>query len=298
MLKSMTAFGRCKTITPSGTKNVSVEIRSVNNRYFDCTVKLPRQFSFLEDKIRAYLSERGISRGKIDVSVGVETIRQEDMKIVIDTGIAEMYINALRELRDAYGLRDDISVMSVARNPDVFRMVSTDEDEENSQWNDILPVLSEAVDRFIEARIREGEALEKDMAVKVGNIRSLAAEINSISLGNIKDYPDKFRKRMERILDDFNAQADENILLNEVALFADRISIDEEVVRLNTHLDSFMNIIASEEVPGRKLDFLVQEINREANTMASKSQDMEISRKVVEIKAEIEKIREQIQNIE
>ncbi|MBR5447681.1 MAG: DUF1732 domain-containing protein, partial [Clostridia bacterium] len=207
------------------------------------------------------------------------------------------YIASLKALRDEFGLADDISVMSVAQNRELFRTKRPEEDVERD-WEDVKSILSVAIDAFIEAREREGAALGRDIEQKIENIKAWAAQIGEISERNIETYPAKLTARIKQLLDDFDVEVAEQRILTEAAVFADKASIDEELVRLATHFDSFREILNSKENSGRKLDFLLQEINRETNTIASKSGDIEIARIAVDIKAEIEKIREQIQNIE
>ncbi len=297
MIRSMTAFGRCRALTERGDRDITAEIKSVNNRFLDCTVKLPRQYSYLEEKVKSYVSERGITRGKVDIFIGIDVLEEKGVAVALDTAAAESYIASLKLLRDTFGLDDDISVMSVAQNRELFRTRRPEEDV-SRDWEDVKAVLSVALDRFIEAKEREGEALGRDIEAKICGIRTMAGRIAELSAANIAKYPEKLANRMKQILADFDANASEQRLLTEAAIFADKASIDEELVRLGTHFDSFGEILRSPENSGRKLDFLLQEINREANTIASKSADIEIARIVVDVKAEIEKIREQIQNIE
>ena len=295
MLKSMTAFGRSRN-TVDG-KDITVEIRSVNNRFFDCSVKLPRAFSFLEEKIKPYLQAAGISRGKVDVFIGIDILNSPAPAIGIDEGYAAAYINALRALGDTFGLKDDISIMRVAQNHDVFVIQKSEEDIEKD-WEEVRSVLDEAVSAFLEGRQREGDNIEQDLKEKIENIRRRVTQIEALSEKDIAGYREKLEARLREMLSDHHLAFDENRILTECAVFADRIAIDEELVRLRSHLDGFYDILASGEPAGRKLDFLVQEINRETNTIGSKCQNSTIARLVVDNKCEIEKIREQIQNIE
>ena len=297
MIRSMTAFGRHRGLTDRGDRDITAEIKSVNNRFLDCNVKLPRSYGYLEEKVKSYVSERGITRGKVDVYIGIDTIEETGVEVTLDRAAAESYIASLRALRDEFELRDDISVMSVAQNRELFRTKRPEEDVERD-WADVKAVLSKAIDSFIEARDREGAALGRDIEAKIENIKAWAAKIKEISEANIEKYPVKLQNRIKQLLSDFEVEIAEQRILTEAALFADKASIDEELVRLATHFETFREILASNENSGRKLDFLLQEINRETNTIASKSGDIEIARIVVDIKAELEKIREQIQNIE
>jgi len=297
MIRSMTAFGRHRALTERGDRDITAEIKSVNNRFLDCSVKLPRSYGYLEEKVKSYVSERGITRGKVDVYIGIDVIEETGVEVSLDRAAAETYIASLKTLRDEFGLKDDISVMSVAQNRDLFRTKRPEEDTERD-WADVKAVLSVAIDRFIEAREREGAALGRDIEGKIENIKTWAAKIAEISEGNIARYPEKLEKRIKQLLSDFDVEVAEQRILTEAAVFADKASIDEELVRLNSHFEGFREILNSDENSGRKLDFLLQELNRETNTIASKSGDIEIARIVVDVKAELEKIREQIQNIE
>ena len=295
MIKSMTAFGRARKTV--GGKDITVELRSVNNRFFDCSVKLPRSFSFLEEKVKPYLQSRSISRGKVDVFIGIDVIDSPIPEISIDEGYAKAYIDALRSLGDKFELRDDISVMRVAQNHDIFVIRKSEEDTEK-EWNDVREVIDEALDRFIAGRIREGENIQKDLISKVENIRSITKKIEALSSADVSEYKTKLEGKLRDMLADNRIVFDENRILTECAIFADRVAIDEELVRLSSHFDGFFDILAADEPAGRRLDFLVQEMNRETNTIGSKCQNSSIAKMVVDIKCELEKIREQIQNIE
>lgn len=297
MLKSMTAFGRARRTAPSGDRDILAEIKSVNSRYMDCNVKAPRGYSFLEERVKAYLTSRGIVRGKVEVYIGIDVIRKTGMNISLDTALAESYIAALRELRDTFSLEDDISVMKVAENREIFNVTRAEDDMEKD-WADVLPVLAEAVDLFDAGRIREGANLQADICSKVESIRRTAAEIAVLSSKDITTYREKLEARIREILDSNDIEIAEQRILTETAIFADRVAIDEELVRLESHFKAMEEIIESPEAAGRRLDFLMQEMNRETNTIGSKAQNSEIAHKVVFIKNELEKIREQIQNIE
>lgn len=291
----MTGFGRARR-TVDG-KDITIEIKSVNNRFFDCSVRLPRAYSFIEEKIKPYLQSRGISRGKVDVSISIEQVGETETQIAIDTAYAEQYISVLRELGEKFSLRDDISIMSVAQNRDVFT-VSKKEDDIERDFAAVSEVLSEAVDLFISGREREGENLARDIKGKIESIRESAKKIEELSADDIEGYRAKLEEKLRAMLSDNRIVFDENRILTECAIFADRVAIDEELVRLSSHFDGFYSILESSEPVGRRLDFLVQEINRETNTIGSKCSNAEIAALVVNMKCEIEKIREQIQNIE
>ena len=295
MIRSMTAFGRSRVTTEE--KDITVEIKSVNSRYLDCTVRMPRRYGFLEDKVKTYAQQNGISRGKVEIYVGVDTLADTEVEILLDEAYAKGYITALEKLRDTFSLRDDISVMSVAQNREVFTTKRTEDDEEGD-WLMIKEVLDKALAEFVDARKVEGEKIEKDITSKIEGIRAKAKIVAEYSDEEIKAYNAKLTERIKQFLDDNNITIDEARILTESAIYADRVAIDEEITRLNCHFGAFYDILASGEPCGRKLDFLLQEINRETNTIGSKAQHLEIAKLVVDIKAELEKIREQIQNIE
>lgn len=297
MIKSMTAFGRAKQTTADGSKDITIELKSVNNRFMDVTVRLPRSYSFLEEKIKGYLTQRGITRGKIEINVTVDVLSSASVEVSIDKGLAASYIQALYELRDAFNLKDDITAMRVAQNRDLFIEKKADEDLERD-WQDFLPVLEAAIDMFIAAREREGANLRQDLLLKADAIRERKARVAELSQNDVDTYAEKLEARIRQILDNHSLEIDENRILTEVGIFADRVAIDEELVRLDSHLDAFAQIMDAPEPAGRKLDFLVQEINREINTIGSKCNNTEMSHEVVEMKTIVEKIREQIQNLE
>ena len=295
MMKSMTAFGRARGT--AGGKDITAEIKSVNSRYLDCSVKISRAFSFLEERIKPYLQAKGLSRGKIDVYIGIDVVESEGAEISLDTALAGGYLNALKELRDTFGLRDDISVMSLARYNDIFMIKKPEEDAERD-WADIRGVLDEAIEQFIAARTREGGNIESDLKDKINGIRAIVDKIEELSLGDVADYRVKLEERIHKMLSDNNISIDESRILTECAIFADKIAIDEELVRLRSHFTAFDEYADSPEPVGRKLDFLMQEMNREINTIGSKCNNSNIAHLVVDVKTELEKIREQIQNIE
>lgn len=295
MFRSMTAFGRARE-TVNG-KDITAEIKSVNNRYFDCTVKITRLYSFLEDKIKQYVQSKGISRGKVEIYIGIDLLEQDGVEINLDTAYAKSYINALYKLRDTFDLKDDITVSRVAANKDIFT-VKKPEDDIEKDWADIKAVLDKALDTFIERREAEGENLYKNIVEKIENIKGYLKEIEKNSEADINGYARKLEERILKFLGDNSVQIDEQRILTEVAIFADKVAIDEELVRLKSHFDAFDDIVKSNEPAGRKLDFLLQEMNRETNTIGSKASNSSTAHIVVSIKNELEKIREQIQNIE
>ena len=295
MFRSMTAFGRARETV--GGKDITAEIKSVNNRYFDCTVKISRLYSFLEDKIKQYLQTKGISRGKVEVFVSVDLLEQDGIEINLDTAYAKSYIDALYKLRDTFDLKDDITVSRVASNRDIFT-VKKPEDDIEKDWADIKAVLDKALDTFIERRETEGENLYRNIVEKIDNIKGYLVKIEENSKSDINGYAKKLEERILKFLNDNSIQIDEQRILTEVAVFADKVAIDEELVRLNSHFDAFEDIVKANEPAGRKLDFLLQEMNRETNTIGSKASNSDTAHLVVNIKNELEKIREQIQNIE
>ena len=295
MIRSMTAFSRYTLSTE--TKNITVELKSVNSRYLDCSVKISRAFSFLEDKIRRYMSECGINRGKLDVYVSVEVTENRGATIDIDSAYAESYIMALQKLRDTFNLKDDISVMSVARNSDLFTVVREEEDAEQA-WLEIKPAIDRAAEDFLKMRESEGEKLKADILIKLAGIEKIKEKIAAYSEADIKNYRERFETRLRQILSDYKVELNEQLVLNECALYADRVAVDEEMVRLDCHFAAFRSFLEENAPIGRKLDFLLQEINREVNTTGSKCNSTDIASLVVEAKSELEKIREQIQNIE
>ena len=295
MIKSMTAFGRAKVSV--GQNDVTVEIKSVNSKYLDLTLKLPRQYTFLEDKVRSYITERGILRGKVEVYVGVDSYGSEIEEIAIDDAYASAYITALRHLRDTHSLPDDITTINVAQNRELFNIRKSDKNVEDT-WQMVKEPLDAAIDAFLEARANEGARIERDIRAKVENIRELTSGIDSLSARDVEATYEKLKERIKKIVSDNNIVIDEQRLLTECAIFADKIAIDEELVRLRSHFVTFEEILAKDSAVGRNMDFLLQEINREINTIGSKCNNADTARIVVSVKCEIEKIREQIQNIE
>ena len=295
MIRSMTGFGRCRR-TVDGL-DITVEIKSVNSRFLDCNTKISRAYGYLEERVKPFLMSKGVSRGKVDVSIHIEVLNSNDVEILLDEGYLDGYLRALGVLRDKYGLRDDISVMSVARNQDLFCIKKPEEDIERD-WTRVLAVFEPAVEMFLDAREREGAHLVADIREKMQNISTSVCRIEALSAMDVATYREKLAERIREALGDNQIVPDETRLLTECAIHADKIAVDEELVRLKTHFASFEQILADSEPVGRKLDFLMQEINREINTTGSKCSDAQIARLVVDVKCELEKIREQIQNLE
>lgn len=292
MLKSMTGYGRAEKI--DGGKKISVELKSVNHRYSDYSIKVPRYYAFLEELVREYVSGY-VFRGKVDVYVNIESYEEADKEIILNTDLAKSYIDALVKLRDEFGLKDDISVSVVARNNEIFKAEKKEEDQETI-WQLVKTVLKDAVDAFVAMREREGERIHRDLAERIEYMKTIAEDIDERSPQTVEEYSQRLFAKIKEVLND--RTVDESRLLTEVAIFADKVAVNEEIVRLSSHFDEFYNILSLNEPAGRKLDFLIQEINRETNTIGSKANDIVIAKKVVELKGEIEKLREQIQNIE
>ncbi len=288
----MTGYGRGQ-MTVDGT-DILVEIKSVNNRYYDFSARLPRMYGYLEEKLKTFMNG-SISRGKIEVSVSIYNSGSKSEEISINLDVANGYINALREANETLGLDDDITLSHVSRFPDVFIIKKIIEDEE-SVWNNIKPVAEEAVARFVAMRETEGEKMKEDLSSRLDFILSKVEEVEKISPTTTENYRNRLYQKLKDILSDNNI--DEQRILTEAAIFSEKVAVDEETVRLRSHISQFRELLETDEPVGRKLDFLVQEMNRESNTIGSKAQDIAITKIVVDIKSEIEKIREQIQNIE
>ncbi len=292
----MTAFGRGHR--EGETKDVTVEIKSVNSRFLDCNIKMPRAYLALEEKIKSYIKQNAVGRAKVDVFITVSGKAGATTDIAVDTELARSYLSALRGLAEELSVKDDVSVSTLVRlNPDILKSNAPEEDMD-AAWEELRPVLDEAVAGYVAMRTAEGEKLERDITAKIEQVRAYADEVEKISREDTVGYRDKLETKIRAILGDSSIAVDEQRLLTECAVWADKIAIDEELVRLRSHFDAFYNIIAMKEPSGRKLDFLMQELNRETNTIGSKANNARIARLVVDMKGELEKIREQVQNIE
>ncbi len=291
----MTAFGRAKSEEKD--KDITVELRSVNSRYFDCTVKAPRSYSMFEERIKAYLQKEVISRGKVDVFVTVDRHESTAVTVTLDSALAKGYIDALRTLSREFSLPDDITTMAVAKNSDIFSYAKAEEDEE-AEWARLSSVIKAAAAEFSARRTAEGERTAADIEEKLETIKGNIERIEALSQADKGQYREKLEGRIRTLLGENELTLAEDKILTEVALFADRIAVDEEIARLRSHFVAFREITASHEPSGRRLDFLMQEMNRETNTIGSKANNAEIAHLVVGVKGELEKIREQIQNIE
>ena len=292
MIKSMTGYGRA-ALTAGG-REITAEVRSVNNRYLDCGVKLPRMYAFAEEAVRKRVRET-IARGKVDVYFTVTSTGADTVDITLNRPVLESYLAALRQMADEFGVTNDITVSAVARNQDVFLIRKTEEDEARVTA-ELLETLDQALTAYDAMRTAEGQAMERDVRNRAETISGLVAKIESRAPQTVADYRARLTAKLEEVLS--KQGINESRIVTEAAIFADRVAVDEETVRLRSHLAQLNNMLTAGSPIGRKLDFLLQELNRETNTIGSKCSDLELTQTVVEIKAELEKIREQIQNIE
>ncbi len=292
MIRSMTGFGRAQETIDS--MSITVEIKSVNHRYFDFTAKVPRTYGFLEEKLKSHI-QANVARGKVECYIQIESLDTDDCIVSVNHSLAAGYIAALREIGERYSLEDDVTVSQIARNHDIFSVHKAEADEERV-WEAVKVVTDKALDSFVTMRTREGEKLRDDILSRCDLILDLVSYIEERSPQTVAEYNAKLLERMRSVLED--VQVDPQRLLTEAAIYADKIAVAEETVRLRSHIAQMHEFMESDIAIGRKMDFLIQEFNREANTIGSKAQDVEIARRVIDIKAEIEKIREQVQNIE
>ena len=284
MIRSMTGYGRGQEAV--GGLSVVVEMKAVNHRYYEFSSRLPRGYGFLEDKLKNYLQKQ-VSRGKVDVYVQINALEAGTSEVVVDHGLAEGYLQALRDLAQRYDLRDDVSATALSRYPDVLTVQQAALDEE-AVWQAVRQVTDAALARFVAMREQEGAKLREDILSRADTIRRAVAAIEERSPQTVREHMEKVEARMRELLQ--GVAVDEARLLNEAAVYADKIAVADETVRLNSHLEQLAQLLDSGEAVGRKLDFLVQEMNREANTIGSKCSDLELTRLVLDIKAEIEKI--------
>ena len=292
LVKSMTGYGRC--VETVGGREFTVELRSVNNRYLDCTVKLPRALSFAEDAVKQAV-KAAISRGKVDVFISMRSESGSDTKVTLNAPLVEGYLAAMKEMAQRYGVLDDISVSTLARMPDVFT-VEREEVDEEQLLKDLMTVVDKAIAGYDAMRSAEGQALERDLRSRGETILELVAQVEAGSGETVAAYRARLEGKLREVL--ASTSIDESRILTEAAIFADKVAVDEETVRLRSHLDQMNTMLTTGGAVGRKLDFLLQEMNRESNTIGSKCSDVRLARIVVDIKAELEKIREQTQNIE
>ena len=292
MIKSMTGYGRAVQ-TVNG-REFTVEIRSVNNRYLDCTVKLPRSLNFAEEAVKQAV-KASISRGKVDVYITVHAENGVEAKVTLNTGVVEGYLAAMNQLAESYPVRNDISVSLLSRMPDVFTVDKPEVDEEQL-LADLMTVVNAALAGYDAMRCTEGKALENDLRSRGNTILDFVALVEQGNAQTVIDYRTRLENKLKEVLE--NTNIDESRILTEAAIFADKVAVDEETVRLRSHLEQMNTMLTTGGAVGRKLDFLLQEMNRESNTIGSKCTDVKLARIVVDIKAELEKIREQTQNIE
>ena len=292
MVKSMTGYGRAVE-TVNG-REFTVELRSVNNRYLDCTVKLPRALTFAEEAVKQAVKAT-ISRGKVDVFISVHSETAADVKITLNTAVVEGYVAAMKQMVNDYGVKDDISVSTLSRMNDVFTVEKSEVDEEQL-LSDLLGVVNAALRNYDAMRTAEGKALENDLRSRGNTIAELVSQVEAGNAQTVSDYRTRLENKLKEVL--ANTAIDESRILTEAAIFADKVAVDEETVRLRSHLEQMNQMLTTGGAIGRKLDFLLQEMNRESNTIGSKCSDVRLARIVVDIKAELEKIREQTQNIE
>ena len=292
MIKSMTGFGRGEI--SEGQRKITVEMKAVNHRYLDVNIKMPKRLNFFEASIRNLLKEY-IQRGKVDVYITYEDLSEQTVSVKYHPDVAASYLAYLKEMEETFSLENDIRVSTLSRYPEVFSMEEQEIDEEGI-WKVLEAAVRQACEAFVESRVKEGENLKNDLVCKLDGMLTLVDYIEENSPGIIEEYKEKLLAKVHDLLEDNNI--DENRLLMEVTVFADKICVDEEIVRLRSHIMMVRNTLIEGGSIGRKLDFIVQEMNREANTILSKSTDLEISNRGIELKTEIEKVREQIQNIE
>lgn len=292
MANSMTGYGRASETLHS--REITVELRSVNHRYLEVSVRAPRSCMFLEEKLKSELSQR-VSRGKFDIALTIVSTDGAEESVQLNMQLARSYYDAIKKMSDELGIDGSINAVSLARFPDVFVPIKEQPDEDEL-WQDVKSVLTKALDSYCRMRAVEGERLAADMLSRIDTIETLVGTVEAQSAERLERYREKLSARMKTVLE--STEIDESRILLEAAIYADRSAVDEETVRLRSHLAQFRDIMKSGVPVGRKLDFLIQEINREANTIGSKAGDLEITSAVVDIKAEIEKIREQVQNVE
>ena len=290
-MKSMTGFGRASL--ESNGKNYIIEIKTVNNKYSDITVKSPKRLSFMEDKIRKQIANR-ITRGKVEVSVSFFDFSNKSKNVVLNKEIAKEYIKQLREIADENNLSENISIVEIAKLPDILNSIDSDNDEEIA--SEALQCLNMALDSLIEMRKTEGENIKQDLFIRIERVQNFVDKIAENSKGIVEEYVSKLEKRVKEILK--TDVVDENRIAQEAVIYADKTSIEEELTRLNSHIVQFKELINSDGPVGKKLDFMIQEMNRETNTIGSKAGSGEITKAVIDLKVELEDIREQIQNIE
>lgn len=291
-MNSMTGYGRSRQVLDG--REITVEIRSVNHRYLEYSARIPRMYGYLEEKLKTFL-QSSVSRGKVEVTVSIQNLTGGDTVVQINQALAKGYLDAMRNQAETLGLQDDLTLSTLTRFNDVFTLQKLEEDQQVI-WNGVEQVAKQALDQFLEMRRREGDRLKQDITQKLAVLAEHVVAVEEQSPKTVAAYRQRLLQKMEELLAD--RCIDQQRILMEAGLYAEKIAVDEETVRLKSHLDQFAQMMEQAGPVGRKLDFLVQEINRETNTIGSKAQDLAVTRRVVEMKSEIEKIREQIQNIE
>ena len=294
MVQSMTGFGRCETEING--RAVTVEIKSVNHRYFEFSCRITRGYSFLEDKLKSFVNSK-VSRGKIDMFVSIGAADDTPSEVSVNHSLVAGYLAAMQEIADTYHIENDAAVVSLSRFPDVFTVNKAAVDEEQLMA-DVLSVAEQALNSFLAMRRTEGEKMKADILGRAHTILSIVDEIEERSPKTVREYEERLLERIRQTLENLSVEVDEQRVLTEVAVFADKVAVAEETVRLRSHFEQLSRFLERNEPVGRKIDFIIQEMNREANTIGSKVQDAQLAHKVVDIKSEIEKIREQVQNIE
>ena len=292
MIKSMTGYGRAREMRNK--RDITVEVRSVNNRYLDCTVKMPRMYTFAEDAIKQRV-QKAVSRGKVDVFITVDASAADVAKVSVNRELAAGYVAALNELAEVCGMEPHVTPESLARFPDVLTVTKADEDLETVS-DDLCAVLDAALEAYNAMRAIEGGKLAEDIGNRLTNIENYTSQVEARSPETVSEYRQKLTNRMQEVLQ--NTNIDEQRILTEAAIYADKVAVDEETVRLRSHVAQLRTMLVSDEPMGRKMDFLIQEVNRESNTIGSKCSDVSIAQVVVGLKAEVEKMREQVQNVE
>lgn len=292
MIKSMTGFGRAESVTKD--RKIVIEMKSVNHRYCDLNIKMPKKLNFFEAAIRNHL-KKYIGRGKVDIFITYEDYSENNVCVKYNSEIAAEYVKYLQQMADTFELRSDLSVVALSRYPEVFTLEEQSENEEQL-WNEFVVILDEAANHFVESRTKEGEVLKEDLLQKLDGMLSMVDYIESVSPSLVEDYRNRLEAKVKELLE--GAGMDESRIATEVTIYADKICVDEETVRLRSHIENTKAILLEGGNVGRKLDFVAQEMNREANTILSKANSLDVSNKAIDLKTEIEKVREQIQNIE
>lgn len=292
MIKSMTGFGRAESVTKD--RKIVIEMKSVNHRYCDLNIKMPKKLNFFETAIRNHL-KKYIGRGKVDIFITYEDYSENNVCVKYNPEIAAEYVKYLQQMADTFELRSDLSVVALSRYPEVFTLEEQSENEEQL-WNEFVVILDEAANHFVESRTKEGEVLKEDLLQKLDGMLSMVDYIESVSPSLVEDYRNRLEAKVKELLE--GAGMDESRIATEVTIYADKICVDEETVRLRSHIENTKAILLEGGNVGRKLDFVAQEMNREANTILSKANSLDVSNKAIDLKTEIEKVREQIQNIE